>query len=289
MHVVGFSIIRNAVKFQYPIVEALQSILPLCDEVVVAVGQSEDGTRDLVSSIDPNKIQIVDTVWDDTLRTGGSVLAMETNKAFRAVTNEADWCIYIQGDEVLHENGYEEIRAAMRQWKNDREVDGLLFKYHHFYGSFDYIGVSSSWYKREIRVIKNDKSIYSYKDAQGFRKGDNKKLKVKPLNAYIHHYGWVREPDVMFAKQQNFGSLYDGEEGLAHRVYEGEFDYSHIDALQLYKGQHPSVMKHRIEKMNWKFEHDISKNRLKMKDRFKNLFEKMTGRRPFDHNNYKIV
>ena len=289
MHVVGFSIIRNAVKFQYPIVEALQSILPLCDEVVVAVGQSEDGTRDLVSSIDPNKIQIIDTVWDDTLRTGGSVLAMETNKAFRAVTNEADWCIYIQGDEVLHENGYEEIRAAMRQWKNDREVDGLLFKYHHFYGSFDYIGVSSSWYKREIRVIKNDKSIYSYKDAQGFRKGDNKKLKVKPLNAYIHHYGWVREPDVMFAKQQNFGSLYDGEEGLAHRVYEGEFDYSHIDALQLYKGQHPSVMKHRIEKMNWKFEHDISKNRLKMKDRFKNLFEKMTGRRPFDHNNYKIV
>ena len=289
MKVTGFSFIRNAEKYQYPIVEALQSILPICDEVVVAVGRSDDNTRDLVSAVDPQKIRIIDTVWDDSLRKGGNVLAVETNKAFKAIDDGADWCLYIQGDEVLHENGYDEVRAAMRKWKDHKEVDGLLFKYRHFYGSFDYVGVSSSWYKREIRIVRNDKSIYSYKDAQGFRKGNNQKLNVKPLNAYIHHYGWVREPAVMFAKQQNFGSLYDGEEGLAQRVYVGEFDYSHIDALQKYHGQHPAVMKERIEKMNWKFEHDLSKNQLKFKDRFKNLVEKLTGRRPFDHNNYKII
>jgi hypothetical protein len=289
MKVTGFSFIRNAEKFQYPIVEALQSILPLCDEVVVAVGNSVDNTRNLVSAIDPEKIRIIDTVWDDSLRIGGSVLAVETNKAFNAIGDGADWCIYIQGDEVLHESGYEEIRAAMHQWKDHKEVDGLLFKYRHFYGSFDYIGVSSNWYKREIRVVRNDKSIYSYKDAQGFRKGNNQKLRVKPLNAYIHHYGWVREPGVMFAKQQNFGSLYDREPGSERPVYVGEFDYSHIDALERYQGQHPAVMQQLIEKMNWKFEHDISKNQVKLKDRFKNLFEKMTGRRPFDHNNYRII
>ncbi|MES2882223.1 MAG: glycosyltransferase family 2 protein, partial [Bacteroidota bacterium] len=208
MKVSGFSFIRNAIKFQYPIVEALQSILPLCDEVVVAVGNSTDGTRELVASID-SKIKIIDTVWDDTLADGGQVLADETNKALKAIADDTDWCFYVQGDEVLHEDGYDEIYRAMQQWKEDDKVDGLLFNYLHFYGSFDYVGASSQWYRNEIRVVRNNKNIFSFKDAQGFRKGGNKKLLVKPLQAYIHHYGWVREPEVMWAKQCNLGSLYD--------------------------------------------------------------------------------
>jgi glycosyltransferase involved in cell wall biosynthesis len=98
MKVTGFSFIKNAIKYQYPIVEALQSILPLCDEVVVAVGDSDDGTRELVAGIDPQKIRIIDTVWDDSLREGGRVLAVETEKAFRAIAPDTDWCFYIQGD-----------------------------------------------------------------------------------------------------------------------------------------------------------------------------------------------
>ena len=40
MRVSGFTFIRNAIHYDYPIVEAIHSILPLCDEVVVAVGNS---------------------------------------------------------------------------------------------------------------------------------------------------------------------------------------------------------------------------------------------------------
>ena len=289
MNVTGFSFIRNALKYQYPVVEALQSILPLCDKVIVAVGNSEDATRELISSISPQKIRIIDTVWDDSLRRRGQVLAVETNKAFKAIEKDADWCFYIQGDEVVHESGYDEIVKAMHQWKNHKEVDGLLFKYRHFYGSFDNIGVSSQWYKREIRIVRNNKSIYSYRDAQGFRKGNNKKLRVKPLDAYVHHYGWVRKPDVMFSKQHSLGAFYNGDEDLSQTIHAGEFDYSTIDALEKFTGKHPAVMKNRIEKMNWQFEYDLSKNQLKPKDRFKNIVEKITGKRPFDHNNYKII
>src|SRR4051812_7886767 len=106
MKVSGFSFIKNAIKYQYPVVEALRSILPVCDEVVVAVGRSDDDTRNLVASIDP-KIRIIDTEWDETLKEGGRVLAVETDKAFHAVSPDADWCFYIQGDEVLHEDGYD--------------------------------------------------------------------------------------------------------------------------------------------------------------------------------------
>lgn len=291
MKVSGFTFIKNAVTFQYPIVEAVQSILPLCDEVVVAVGDCTDGTRELVAAIHPTKIKIIDTVWDNHLKEGGRVLAAETDKAFKAIDPASDWCIYIQGDEVMHEDGHEEVYKAMQQWKDVKEVDGLLFKYLHFYGSFDYVGISSNWYRNEIRVIKNDKSIFSYRDAQGFRKGDNQKLNVKPLNATIYHYGWVREPKAMQAKQNNFIKYYHNlvPNQDEEKIFSGEFDYSNIDALKKFTGKHPAVMQHRIQSANWKFDYDLSYNKIKLKDRFKNLLEKITGKRPFDHNNFKIV
>ncbi|MGZ3837620.1 MAG: glycosyltransferase family 2 protein [Flavisolibacter sp.] len=292
MKVTGFSFIKNALRYQYPIAEALGSILPLCDEVVVAVGDGDDGTRELVASLDPGKIRIIDTVWNEDLKKGGRVLAEETNKALRAVGADADWCFYIQGDEVVHEAGYAEIQEAMDRWKDDRGVDGLLFRYRHFYGSFDYVGLSSSWYRNEIRIIKNHQQIYSYKDAQGFRKNGDEKLRVKPLEAYIHHYGWVREPHVMQSKQSNMGRFYDGEGGVNRegaKVYSGAFDYGNIDALERFRGSHPAIMQPRIAKMNWKFDYDPSFNRLKPKERFKNVIETLTGRRPFDYHNYRIV
>ncbi|MDB5197901.1 MAG: glycosyl transferase [Flaviaesturariibacter sp.] len=290
MKVTGFSFIKNAVKLQYPVAEALRSILPLCDEVVVAVGDCNDGTRELVQSLDP-KIRIIDTVWEHSQPDGGHVLAVETNKAFHAISPDSDWCVYIQGDEVLHEDGHAEIRNAMQRWKNDKQVDGLLLKYRHFYGSFDYLGASSRWYKKEIRIIRNDKNIYSYRDAQGFRKGDNQKLRVKPLNAYMHHYGWVREPKAMFLKSKSFSDIYSGTgwSDEMEKSYSGEFDYSEIDALKKFEGTHPKVMQERIAAANWKFDFDPTYNKLKFKDRFKNLVEAITGRRPFDHNNYKIT
>src|SRR5438874_12459 len=133
MKVSGFSFIKNAVKYQYPIAEALQSILPLCDEVIVAVGNSEDNTRELVASVNAQKIKIIDTVWDESLKEGGRVLASETDKAFHTIGEDTDWCIYIQGDEVLHEQYYDEVLQAMHRWKDDKNVDGLLFNYKHFY------------------------------------------------------------------------------------------------------------------------------------------------------------
>jgi hypothetical protein len=290
MKVTGFSFIKNAVRFQYPVVEAIRSILPLCDEVIVAVGRSEDGTRELVASIDP-KVKIIDTDWDESMQAGGRVLAVETNKAYHAISEDTDWCVYIQGDEVMHEDGHANVRKAMEQWKDDKRVDGLLFNYKHFYGSFDFTGISSRWYRKEIRVIRKNNSFYSYKDAQGFRKGDNEKLRVKPIDAWIYHYGWVREPKAMMAKWKNFGKFYNGEEWKeeVEKIFTGDFDYSGIDALEKFQGKHPLVMQERIRNMNWKFEYDPSFNKIKFKDRVKDLLEKATGRRPFDHNNYRII
>ena len=81
MKVSGFTFIRNAIKYDYPIVEAIKSILPICDEFIIAIGNSEDETLQLIKNINSPKIKIIETVWDDSLRHGGQVLAIETNKA----------------------------------------------------------------------------------------------------------------------------------------------------------------------------------------------------------------
>ena len=131
MKVSGFTFIRNAVLLDYPIVASIQSILPLCDEVVVAVGKSEDQTLELIQHIDP-KVKIIQTIWDDELRENGRVLAIETDKALAAIDPSSDWAIYIQGDELMHQDDHASILNAMKTHLNDSEVDGLLFDYLHF-------------------------------------------------------------------------------------------------------------------------------------------------------------
>ena len=117
----GFTFIRNAIKLDYPVKEAILSILPLVDEMIVAVGKSDDETKILIESLG-DKIKIIDTTWDDNLRKDGQVLAIETNKAFDAIDNSSDWCIYIQGDECVHEKYYPEIIHKMKKNLNDNRV-----------------------------------------------------------------------------------------------------------------------------------------------------------------------
>lgn len=290
MKVTGFSFIRNAQIYDYPIVEAITSVLPLCDDFVVAVGMSDDNTMDLIRSIAPDKIKIIETVWDDSLREGGQVLAIETDKAFQAIAAETDWAIYIQGDEVIHEKYLPEIRREMQAHLNDNQVDGLLLHYLHFYGSYDYVGAASRWYRREIRVVRNNKKIYSYRDAQGFRKNDNEKLRVKLIDAYVYHYGWVKEPAAMQRKQENFNKYWHDDAWVQKNIAKADaFDYTQVDALQKFDGTHPQVMLERIAKKNWKFDHDLSYNNYKTKDKIKLFIEQLTGYRIGEYKNYKII
>lgn len=290
MKVSGFTIVRNAIKYDYPIVEAITSILPVCDEFVVAVGNSEDETLSLIKGIGSDKIRIIETVWDDTLREGGRTFAIETDKAFQAVSPDSDWCFYIQADEVLHEQYLEVVRSSMQQYLNNKLVDGFLFNYKHFFGSYDYVGESWSWYRREIRIVRNKNTIFSYKDAQGFRKQSNEKLKVKLIDASIFHYGWVKEPSNMQKKINNWYRFYRNEEWIEKNANkQEEFDYSAVSSLELYQEAHPQVMLERIARKNWKFDFDLSKKNYSTKEKVKRLINSLFGYRIGEYKNYKII
>lgn len=288
MKVCGFTIARNVLKFDYPVKEAILSLLPVCDHFVVAVGKSEDDTLAYIQSIDSPKVQIIETEWDDSLREGGRVLAEETNKAFDAISEEFDWAFYIQGDEVLDDRYYDEITSKLSQYKDDRKVEGFLFNYRHFYGSYDYVATAKRWYKHEIRIIRNDKSIRSYKDAQGFRK-NGKKLKVAPLDAYINHYGWVKHPKHQQEKQKHFNKLWHDDQWVAENVDNSDlYNYNKIDFIEPFQDEHPNVMKTRIKEKNWTFL--PPKNpKVKMKVRVQHWLKKHLGLEFGVYRNYELL
>lgn len=287
MKVSGFTIVRNAIKFDYPVVESIRSVLPLVDEMVVLVGQSEDGTRDLIASIGDPKIKIADSIWDDRLREGGRVLAVETDKAQALLAPDSDWAIYIQADEVLHEQDYPAIRASMEQYCSQSDVEGLLFHYIHFYGAYGFVADSRRWYRNEIRIIRPHRGIQSWKDAQGFRKA-GKKLRVKRVDATVHHYGWVKPPEKQQAKQQSFHKMWHDDAWMKSHVPDvPEFDYSSIDSVKAFEGQHPKVMFERVKHQNWKVNIDPSQKKLSLRYRLLMAIEHLTGWRVGEYRNYR--
>ncbi len=291
MKISGFTIVRNAVLYDYPIVEAITSILPVVDEMIVLVGNSEDNTEELIRSIQSDKLKIHHSVWDENLKKGGVVLAVETDKAFQLISPDSDWAFYIQADEIIHEKYHDIIRKTSLLYKDDKRVEGLLFNYLHFYGTYDYVADSRKWYHKEVRIIRNDKSIHAYRDAQGFRRG-LKKINVKPVDAMVYHYGWVKNPRKMKEKLKKIQELWtdtiDDPTNIERRT--GElFDFNNFDSLMHFKSEHPAVMHKRIEEKNWNINLDISKKKFSFKERLLYWIEKKTGKRLFEFRNYKII
>ena len=290
MKVSGFAIARNVIKADYPIGESLKSIAPLCDEIVVAVGNSDDGTREYIAGLEIPQLKIIDTVWDDSLREGGRVLADETNKALTATDPNSDWCFYIQADECIHEKDLEKIKETMEKYRTDKRVEALLFDYTHFYGTYDYVGDSRRWYQNEIRIIRQGLHIKSWKDAQGFRTNDDKKLRVKYTGATVYHYGWVKHPEKQQIKQQQFHRLWHDDNEIKKMVQDtNEFDYSEIDSLVNFTGTHPLLMKKRIESINWDIAIDPHRKKFTPKTWFLYWFEKLFGIRIGAYKNYKLI
>jgi len=80
MKISGFTFAKGAMKFEYPIVESIKSMLPICDEVIVNIGlPDDDGTLKAIKGIKNKKIKIITTPWDPKFKVKGRILAQQTN------------------------------------------------------------------------------------------------------------------------------------------------------------------------------------------------------------------
>ncbi|MBI4535655.1 MAG: glycosyltransferase family 2 protein [Ignavibacteriae bacterium] len=256
MKVSGFSIIRNALKLGYPVVEAVSSILDLCDEFILNVGKSEDDTLQLVRAVASPKLKIIEREWDLSLRNGGELISVETNEALKRCIG--DWCFYIQADEVLHERYHPVVRSAMEKYFLDDRVEGLQFGYKHFYGSYEYYQDNyRNWYVKECRVVRRRPDIISWGDGMDFRHADGSKIRVERIDAEIYHYGWVRPPAVMHMKDVSFNTLYHSDDEVQRRIPGVDGTYRDLGNLKRFTGSHPAVMRQRVAASEWTFDPKI--------------------------------
>lgn len=284
MKVSGFTFVRNGIVYDYPFRESIRSILPLVDEMIVNVPYSDDKTYEAVKEIGSPKIKLFQTEWGGERPSGGRILSHHTNLALQKCTG--DWCFYIQADEVVNDSDHEKISKAMKENINNVDVDGLLFDYLHFYGSYDCIATARNWYRKEVRIIRNKKNIVSFADAQGFRYSDDSKIRVAYTGAKIYHYGWVKPIETMRVKTIAMDRLWHGDK--KDEVNKSmEYKASQY-GLRKYTGTHPSVMKERIKAQSWKFEYrsKVSSYR-EFRYWLSDVMEKIFGVRMFEYKGYK--
>jgi hypothetical protein len=286
MKVSGFSIIRNAVLMGYPILQSIKSVLPIVDEFVIGVGQSDDQTKELIESLKSPKIKIFASHWDTSKTRGGLILSEKTNEALDQCSN--DWCLYLQGDEVIHESDHANILNAMKRFEKDENVEGLLFKYIHFYGSYHVVATARNWYRNEVRAVKKSTGIRSVGDAQSFRI-NGEKPKVRRADARVFHYGWVKPPKKMGQKAKLLDRWWHGSK--RDGLYD-DFEFQRSYGLRSYKGEHPAVMHELILQQDWSFDPALPVSRWTLKDwNFfaSDMFERVFKYRIGEYKPYRLL
>ncbi len=241
MKISGFTIARNVIKYQYPIIASINSILPVCDEFIVNVGDSEDDTLGLIKAIPSDKIRIIENAWD--LSMGKEVLSYQTNLALKECAG--DWAFYLQSDEVIHENDLSRLVRYMRKYHKDDNVDALRFRWLHFYGSYYRYRVDRGWYQKQCRIIRNNGEVESYQDAFAFHRCDGAPLKEVNTGCFLYHYGWVQPQDIMAQRRANAEKI--GFISLQADERTDAYSYGDLSRFPVYFGSHPRVMREIVE------------------------------------------
>lgn len=253
------------------------SALPLVDEMVIALGKSDqdDETERLINEINSPKIKVIHTTWDLNAYPNGMVHAQQTDLAKAHCTG--DWLLYLQADELIHEKDFDLIKSACAENLADNRVEGFLFYYHHFWGDYEHVVNGHSWYDSEIRIVRNLPEIHSWQSAQSFRYmpafdgkdyriiNGTRKLRVKKLHAAVYHYGWVRPPSLMTKKMQALDHIHSHPKPR----FVDEFDYGDLSQLQKFTESHPAAIKEWMQGFDWQEHLNFGQKKMTRTYRFK--------------------
>ena len=238
MKVSAFTFIKNGQILGYPFLQSIQSILPIVDEFIINIGESEDDTLKMVQSIEDKKIRIIESKWNDEMRDRGYVYGQQ--KMIAQFNCTGDWAFYIEGDEIYHEKDLGQIKKSMEKYLNDSNVEALIFDFKHFYGNANSVLDSPGWYRSEARIIKNSIRSYAPDGLFWLVLESNKKgryPRAKSTGVTCYHYGWVRSEEQMSLKSSKVQKYWGGEP-IA-------IDYSQMDQLIIkeFTGSHPEIVK----------------------------------------------
>lgn len=282
----GFTMVKNASILDFPIEASIRSVLPGVDEMIVNVGRSDDDTLERVAAIGDPRIRIIGSDWDHSR--GPAMLADETERARRECRGR--WGIYIQADEVLDDGAAERLREIAAERDGDPAVQGAVVDYRHFYGGFGTVASNRKWYRRECRLVRlvPDVGVRSFRDAQGFRAGpSHERIRCVRSGVVMNHYGWARPTWALAAKRTADHGIYP---------WRKEQDPDRpllpwIPGIRRFEGEHPATVREWVAERGsgerliapWRF------NRRHPRLVLSAMVERLTGWRPLEYRNYRLV
>jgi glycosyltransferase involved in cell wall biosynthesis len=288
MRVSGFTFIRNGSILGYPYIASIKSLLPVCDEVIVAVGKSDDDTLAQVKAINDPKIIVIETAWNELMQDRGYTYAQQ--KMIAQFNCTGDWAFYLECDEVLHEDDVPLIRAQMAKYLADTKVEALIFDYYHFYGCPQNYVYSPRWYRKAPRIIRNTIRSWAPDGLFWIIMDQNRQGRypyAADVGCYIYHYGHVRKSEFMAEKDKRV-QRYWGKES------NGFSGYSDIDSSTVlpFKSSHPKIitdwLEHSAEK-SFKCNPDYKLTKRDKKHRILSIISKLIGGFDFSKKHYKLI
>lgn len=240
----GFVCVRNAVKFDYCVEEAVKSLIPVCDEVVISYGgvygEEDDGTLEIVKGLVKMDSR-VRAVWYDWPNPERNIHWWTTWLNHARERLLYDTMLGLDSDEVLDPAGYNQIRAMTSTGCS------ALFHRLNFWKDPQHLAPENRVCGTQVARL-GPTSAWMCSDEPFPAVNPNIRTKAEPFPSLrIFHYGFLRKPDAFVKKADAIQNMFFGstDARLAEQVAKGqrwdERDYFDGESLRKFDGQHPEV------------------------------------------------
>lgn len=271
----GLTIIRNGVRLNYPFMEVIRSVLPICDEFIVVAGDSDDETNETLATLNDPRVEVIHSRWSPLVTPRKCLLAQQTNIGLAYCSGR--WCLFLQGNEVIHEKDLQHLRQLMEQHADNQEVEAMLVERRTFWGDFNhYVAAYPRRHKYTARVIRPNIGTYSIRDGMSFAIFDNFSTHGRyprsiDTGADLYRYDYVHSVEQQERKfseaVHRSGTGVQADENYFNQFYPRQF-------IAPFTGTHPRVMHERqkAHPLDSSLDLGLSRTRLTLRER-KRLLE----------------
>lgn len=238
----GNVVIRNGNELDFCWRESIKSLLPICDVVSVCDGESTDGTQEEIREWMKSEPKIVLCVWPWPDPKGDSDFFVKWINYNREHV-KADWQIQLDGDEVLHEKSYDELRRFIETPNRT----GICTRHNFWLDHQHTIKEGVCLGKRVIRVAPQNLWLAS----DGYHPLGEKAAQLSvPTGIEIGHYGFIRKTAAFFKKERLLQGYFFNSYDKRLEAVESNPNWmaepsvgDYCGQLDAFSGTHPEIIK----------------------------------------------
>lgn len=243
----GLVCLRNGESYDYPWRECIQSMLPVCDEVVICEGESTDGTQEAIREWMTREPKLKLCVYPWPNPKGDVDFYVNWIQHGRHHTR-GDFLFHNDADEVINEHGQCILSRFKQQTKPGDRISLRCHRYNFWKDTKHLIPPGVCLSHEVIRVAPRD--VFMPSDGPHPLGGAIVEMAIRSRMDFFH-YGFLRKPEAYFSKSRGlheaFFNTYDKRladvEDKGRQWMEEIKDVEWTNQLMSFGWDHPEVIK----------------------------------------------